>query len=262
MENIFLPSKIELQEGQNPNEGILIVEPLYHGYGTTIGNTLRRVLLSSLVGAAVTSVKIKGITHEFSAIPGIHEDVLELVLNLKQLRLKLFTDEPVVLKLVKKGIGDVLAEDISKNSDVQIINPDLKIATITDKSITLDMELIVEKGRGFDPTENRDKSKLSVGSIAIDAIYTPIKDVGYKVELTRVGQITNYDKLILNIETDGTISPQEALNIAAKILIDHYSLVIKEVPIVQAKISDQGEKKAKIKTAKKTAKKTSKKSKK
>ncbi len=261
MENIFLPSKIELQEGQNPNEGILIVEPLYHGYGTTLGNTLRRVLLSSLIGAAVTSVKIKGITHEFSTIPGIYEDVLELVLNLKQLRLKLFTDEPVVLKLTKRGIGDVLAKDIAKNSDVEIINPELKIATITDKNTSLDMELIVEKGRGFDPTENRDKSKLSVGSIAIDAIYSPIKDVGFRVDYTRVGQITNYDKLILNLETDGTMSPQETLNIAAKILIDHFSLVIKDVPIVEKK-EVEGEKKTKAKTPKKTAKKTVKKSKK
>lgn len=264
MENIFLPSKIELKEGENPNEGILIIEPLYHGYGTTLGNALRRVLLSSLVGGAVTSVKIKGVSHEFSAIPGIYEDVLEIVLNLKELRLKIFSDEPVVLKLVKKGTGDVLAKDITKNSAVEIINPDLKIATVTDKNFNLDMELTVQKGRGFEPTENRDRQNLPVGTIAIDAIYTPIKDVGYKVEYTRVGQITNYDKLTLNLETDGTISPQEALNTAAKILIDHFALLIKEVPIKETKTEMEiEEKKEKAKTkAKKTAKKTIKKSKK
>jgi len=262
MENIFLPSKIELKEGENPNEGILIIEPLYHGYGTTIGNALRRVLLSSLVGAAVTSVKIKGVAHEFSAISGVYEDILEIVLNLKQLRLKFFSDEPVVLKLVKRGAGDALAKDITKNSAVEIINPDLKIATITDKNFTLDMELTVQKGRGFEPTENRDKQNLPVGTIAIDAIYTPLKDVGYKVEYTRVGQITNYDKLTLNLETDGTISPQEALNVAAKTLIDHFALLIKEVPVKEAKTESITEvKKEKAKT-KKTPKKIAKKSKK
>jgi DNA-directed RNA polymerase subunit alpha len=228
MENIFLPSKIELKKGKNPNEGILIMEPLYHGYGTTIGNALRRVLLSSLPGAAVTSFKIKGVQHEFSSVEGIYEDVLEISLNLKQLRLKLHSDEPVVLRLTKKVEGEVLAKDIAKDANVEIINQDLKIATITDKKMELDMEIIVEKGRGFDPTENRDKEKLPVGYIAIDAIYTPIKDIGYKVEYTRVGQITNYDKLTLNLETDGTITPEETINYGTKILIDHFSLLYKE----------------------------------
>jgi DNA-directed RNA polymerase subunit alpha len=259
MENIFLPSKIELTKGANDNEGSLTIEPLYHGYGTTLGNALRRVLLSSLPGAAVTAFKIKGVQHEFTAINGIQEDVLEISLNLKQLRLKVFSDEPVVLKLIKRGEGNVLAEDISANSDVEIVNPELKIATITDKKIELDMELIVEKGRGYDPTENRDKEKLSVGYIAIDAIFTPIKDVGYKVENTRVGQITNYDKLTLNLETDGTISPEQAVNYATKLLIDHFNLLYKEeVKIDPERANQESKETIKKKTAKKTNKKTKK----
>jgi len=247
MENIFLPSKIEIKKGKNPNEGILTVEPLYFGYGTTLGNTLRRVLLSSLPGAAVTSFKIKGTQHEFSTIEGIYEDVLEITLNLKQLRLKLHSDEPVTLKLIKKGEGDVLAQDIAKDSNVEIINTDLKIATITDKKKEFEMEITVEKGRGFIPTENRNENeKLPVGTIAIDSIFTPIRDVGYKVENTRVGQITDYDKLIVTIETDGTISPEDAINDSTKILIDHFSLLYKEKPAT------------KTKEVKKTAKKTKK----
>jgi len=257
MENIFLPSKIELKEGKNPNEGTLLIEPLYHGYGTTIGNALRRVLLSSLPGAAVTAVKIKGVQHEFSTVKGIKEDVLEIVLNLKQLRLKLYSEEPVLLKLVKRGPGDALAKDIAKDANVEIINPDLKIATITDKGTELNMEITVEKGRGFEPTENRLKENLPVGTIAIDAIFTPIKDIGFKVEYTRVGQITNYDKLTLNLETDGTITPAAAINYAAKILIDHFSLLFKEEPIIEKSAEKKAEK-TKAKKAKKTAKKVKK----
>ncbi len=258
MDTIFLPSKIDLKKGKTENEAILTLEPLYHGYGITLGNALRRVLLSSLPGAAVTSFKIKGVQHEFSAAKGIYEDILEIMLNLKQLRLKIFTDEPVVLKLTKKKEGEVLAKDITKDANVEIINPDLKIATITDKNTELNMEITVEKGRGFDPTENRDKEKMSVGSIAVDAIFTPIKDIGFKVENTRVGQITNYDKLIMTLETDGTISPDEAINYAAKILIDHFSLLYKE-KMPEAKEKSEETKAAKKKT---TVKKTTKKAKK
>lgn len=258
MENIFLPSKIEISKGKTANEGILIIEPLWHGYGTTLGNALRRVLLSSLPGAAVTSFKIKGVQHEFSAKEGVYEDILEITLNLKKLRLKLFSDEPVTLKLIKKGEGDVLAGDITKDSNVEIVNPELKIATITDKNTTFDMELTVEKGRGFVPTENRDKDNLIVGAISIDSIFTPIVDVGYKVEYTRVGQITNYDKLTLTIETDGTITPEYAINYATKILIDHFSLLYKEDMVADEKpaVSEKGSKKKS--TAKKSTKKTKK----
>ena len=236
MENIFLPTKIELKEGETQNEGILVIEPLFHGYGTTIGNALRRVLLSSLPGAAVTSFKIKGATHEFSTIKGIYEDLLEIVLNLKQLRLKVYSDDPIVLKLIKKGDGDVYAKDIEKDANVEIVNQDLKIATITEKNTELNMEITVQKGMGFEPTENRDKSNLPVGAIAIDSIYTPIVDVGLKMENTRVGQITNYDKLTLTIKTDGTISPEFALNSAVKSLLDHFNLLYKgDMPVEEKK---------------------------
>ncbi|MBN1325906.1 DNA-directed RNA polymerase subunit alpha [Candidatus Falkowbacteria bacterium] len=257
MENLFLPNKIELKKGIDENEGVLVIEPLFHGYGTTIGNALRRVLLSSLPGAAVTSFKIKGATHEFSAVKGVQEDVLQIVLNLKQLRLKMFVDEPVVLKLHKKAEGAVTAADIDKDASVQIINGDLKIATITDKGTELNMEITVEKGLGFDPTENRDKTKLPVGAIAIDAIFTPIKDIGFKVEDTRVGQITNYDKLTMNIKTDGTITPSYAINFAAKLLIDHFSLVTNEqnIPVEMTKEVKTETKKAKKPRATKKTKK-------
>jgi DNA-directed RNA polymerase subunit alpha len=257
MENIFLPSKIELKEGETKNEGILVIEPLFHGYGTTIGNALRRVLLSSLPGAAVTSFKIKGATHEFSTIKGIYEDILEIVLNLKQLRLKVYSDEPVVLKLVKKGDGEVYAKDISRDANVDIINGDLKIATVTDKNTELNMEITVEKGMGFEPTENRNKTELSVGTIAIDAIFTPIADVGFKVENTRVGQITNYDKLTLTVKTDGTISPEHALNSSVKILLDHFNLLYKaDLPAeVRKEAEEPAKKEAKAKKATKKAKK-------
>lgn len=257
MENLFLPNKIELKKGADENEGILVIEPLFHGYGTTIGNALRRVLLSSLPGAAVTSFKIKGTTHEFSAVKGIYEDILQIVLNLKQLRLKMFVDEPVVLKLVKKGEGEVTGADIEANSSVQIFNPDLKIATITDKGAELNMEITVEKGLGFDPTENRDKTKLPVGAIAVDAIFTPIKDIGLKVEDTRVGQITNYDKLTMNIKTDGTITPSFAINFAAKLLIDHFALITNEqnIPVELTKEAKSETKKVKkVKATKKSKK--------
>jgi DNA-directed RNA polymerase subunit alpha len=247
MENIFLPTKIELKEGERENEGILIIEPLFHGYGTTIGNALRRVLLSSLPGAAVTSFKIKGATHEFSTIKGIFEDMLEIVLNLKQLRLKIYSDEPVILKLQKKGEGDVYAKEITRDANVDIINGDLKILTVTDKNIDLNMEITVEKGMGFEPTENRDKANLPVGAIAIDAIFTPIADIGMKVENTRVGQITNFDKLILTIKTDGTLTPAYALNYAVKMLLDHFNLLYKsEMPAEERKQQEDeaGKKKA------------------
>ena len=198
MENILLPSKIEFKEGKEPNTGALIIQPLYKGYGTTIGNVLRRVLLSSLPGAAVTSVKIKGLQQEFSTLDGVAEDGLEILLNLKQLRMKVFSDEPIKLKLKEKGDKKVLAKDIKTTSDVEIVNPDLVIATLTDKKAELDMEITVEKGRGYVPTESRNIESLEIGTLALDALFTPIKNIGFSVENVRVGQITDYDKLTLN----------------------------------------------------------------
>ncbi len=177
MENILLPSTIKFEPGTRANEGVLIVEPCFHGYGTTLGNALRRVLLSSLSGAAVTAVKIKGGTHEFQAIPNVKEDVLEIILNLKGLRLKCFSDEPVKLTLKIKGAQVVTAADIDPNADVEIVNPDMKIATITDDAGVFEVELTVAKGRGYIPTEQRTGEINDIGTIAIDALYSPVRNV-------------------------------------------------------------------------------------
>ena len=208
--------------GANEHESVLTIEPLYHGYGTTIGNALRRVLLASLEGSAVTAMKIRGVQHEFSSIDGVKEDALEVVLNLKRLRLKLHTSEPVVLTLSAKGEGVVTAAAFEKNADVEIINQDLIIATLTSKDSKLNMEVTVERGRGFLPTEERDTSGNDIGTIAIDAIFSPVLSVGIKVENTRVGEITNYDKLIMTILTDGTLSAQESVSSATAIIQNHF----------------------------------------
>ncbi len=226
MQELLLPSKIEITPGETANRATLTISPCFHGYGTTLSNALRRVLLSSLPGAAVTAVKIDGVTHEFDALDGVKEDVLEIVLNLKALRLRLHTDEPMRLILKKKGKGAVKAKDIEANSDVEIANPDLEIATITDDKSTLSMEIFVAKGRGYDTVEERAKEKAELGVIVMDAVYTPVKEVGFKVENVRVGDITNFDKLIMDIETDGTITPEEAVDATVRILLDHFNLIL------------------------------------
>lgn len=220
-----MPNKITIAPGNSKNEGILVVEPCYQGYGTTVGNALRRVLLSSLPGAACYAIKIKGAQHEFTTLKGVKEDVLGIILNIKQLRLKCFSDEPVKLTLKAKGAGAVKAGDIEKNADVEIINKDLHIAELTDKDTPLEMDILVNKGRGYLPVEERDKADLDVGSIAIDSLYSPVVNVGFKVENTRVGEITNYDRLTMTIETDGTITPEEALDQSVKIISDYFSVV-------------------------------------
>jgi len=226
MENILLPSSISFQKGTRSNEGILIIEPCFHGYGTTIGNALRRVLLSSLPGAAVTAVKMKGVNHEFQSVDHVKEDALEIILNLKALRLRMHRDEPITLKLHASGEKVVTAADIEPNAEVEIMNPDLKILTMTDTKSKVDMELTVRRGRGYSSTEERTGEASDLGTIAIDALFSPVRTVGYRVENTRVGEITNYDKLIMNIETDGTINPEEAVTLSAQLLIDHVSLLL------------------------------------
>lgn len=230
MENILLPSSIRFEPGTRPNEGIMVVEPCFHGYGTTLGNALRRVMLSSLPGAAVTAVKVKGVTHEFQAMEGVKEDVLEIILNLKTLRLKLFTEEPVKLTLKASGAKTVTAKDIEGNSDVEIVNPGLKIATLTDAKASIEMEITVGRGRGYKPTEERIKEVHDLGTIAIDSLFSPVRNVGYRVENTRVGEITNYDKLIMSIETDGSVTPEEAVRESAKVLIGHFNLLLGQAP--------------------------------
>jgi len=225
MENIPLPKKINFEKTKEKNLEKLVIEPCYPGYGITLGNALRRVLLSSLPGAAVIAVKIKGVDHEFSSLKNVKEDAVEIILNLKQLRLKVFTDEPVILKLKVKGDKAVKAGDIEKNSDVEIVNTDMTIATITDKNTEIDMEITVQKGRGYLPTEAREKEKPEIGTIPIDATFSPIVNIGMKIENVRVAQATNYERLKLRIETDGTITPEDAANQAARILIDHFNLL-------------------------------------
>lgn len=225
MESIFLPSKMYFTPGATASESILTIEPLHHGYGTTVGNALRRVLLSSLPGAAVIAMKIKGVQHEFSTVPGVKEDVLDIMLNLKKLRMKVHSDEPVVLKLSATKSGSVTASMISANADVEIANPDMHIATITEDGLGLDMEITVAKGRGYVPTEEREHATTEIGVIAIDSLFSPVSNVGFRVENTRVGEITNYDKLIMTITTDGTVTPQEAVEQTTKILLNHFTWI-------------------------------------
>lgn len=225
MENFLLPSKVEFEASTTPHTAQVIITPCYHGYGTTLGNALRRVLLSSLPGSAVEYFKIKGVQHEFSTVEGVKEDVVEIMLNLKQLAVKIFTDEIVTLSISKKGPGPVTAGDIEPNSNVEVINKDLVICNLT-KNRTLEMEITVGRGRGYRPVEEKDRQNYDLGTVLIDSVYTPVKDVGYHVEYTRVGDITNYEKLTLNIETNGTISPREAMEQATQILMDHFTIVL------------------------------------
>lgn len=225
MEQILLPTHIEFENTERENVGKMVVTPCHQGYGTTLGNALRRVLLSSLPGAAVESIKIQGVQHEFSAIDGVHEDVIQIILNTKQIAVRSHSATPVILSVSKKGLGDVLAGDFEKNSDVEIMNPDLKIATITDASKPFNMDITIAQGRGYVSVAEKNTKNLDLGTIAIDSLYTPIRDVGYNVEMTRVGDVTDYEKLTLMIETNGTITPKEAVARSTKILVDHFNLI-------------------------------------
>ncbi len=224
MEQIPLPNQAQVTQLKD-NTYELTLEPLYPGYGVTIGNAMRRVLLSSMPGAAVTGVKIKFVDHEFSTIPNVKEDVIQIILNLKQLRLRSFSQEPIRLSLKKKGEGVVTAGDITVTDQVEISNKDLYLCTLDNKNADFDMELIVEQGRGYVPVEGRENRSTEAGMLAVDAIYTPVKSVYYDVTNVRVGQITNYDKLTLHMETDGTMTGQEAIDIASHILTDHFSMM-------------------------------------
>jgi DNA-directed RNA polymerase subunit alpha len=242
MENIPLPSKIEFLEGKKPNESIISIQPCHPGYGITLGNALRRVLMSSLPGAAVTGFKIKGVSHEFSSLPHIKEDLVEISLNLKQLRLKVFTDEPLRLELKAKGEKKVTAKDFKKSSDAEIINTDLVIATLTDEAAELDMEIIVSRGRGYVATETREKENTEVDLVIIDSIFTPLRNVGIQVENVRVGQMTNYENLLLTVETDGTITPKEALEQATKDLLEHFNFIAQQLEEAAAPVKSKSKK--------------------
>ena len=207
------------------NYGKFDIEPLDPGFGTTLGNTLRRVLLSSLWGAAVTSIQIDGVAHEFTAIPHVKEDVTEVILNLKKLRLKSFTEDPITLLLDVKGPAEVRASHIQPTSDVEIVNPDLYICTLAAKG-HLRMELNVEKGKGYVPAERNKREGQPIGVIPIDSIFSPVEKANFVVEKTRVGQSTDFDRLIIEVWTDGTMSPEEAVSLSAELFTQHLKLFV------------------------------------
>ena len=235
MKDFQIPMRIEAdKETLSPTYGKFSAEAFERGFGTTIGNSLRRVLLSSLTGAAVTTVRIEGVLHEFSTIPGVTEDVTGIILNVKSLRLKLHTDKPKTIRLRKKGPGEAKGSDIVHDADVTILTPDLHIATL-DKEATLDVEMMVKPGRGYVPAERNKEEGLPIGVIAVDSIYSPIKRVNFHVENARVGRVTDYDKLTLEIWTDESITPRDALSTAAGILRDHLDIFIHPEDLGEAK---------------------------
>ena len=241
--SMVLP-KIET-DASSKNYGRYIIGPLESGYGITLGNALRRVLLSSLPGAAVTSIRLSDVHHEFTDIPHVREDMTQIILQLKQLRTKLTGEEPVRLRLGVRGEGTVTAADIQCPPEVEIINPDLYLFTVDNDKARLEMELTVEPGRGYSPADER--GRLPIGELPVDAIFSPVRKCNYEVERARVGQMTNYDKLIMEIWTDGTLRPQESLSKAARILVQHFQLIsgvseeikLEEVPQAASAISQE-----------------------
>ncbi|KKR47489.1 MAG: DNA-directed RNA polymerase subunit alpha [Parcubacteria group bacterium GW2011_GWA1_40_21] len=223
--NIILPSKPKIIQ-EKDSSGVYEIDGFYPGYGHTLGNSLRRIILLSLPGAAITSVKIKGVSHEFSSIDGVKEDVINILLNLKNIRVKMLTDEPQILNLKVKGVKNVKAGDIDAPGQVEILNKDLHIASITDKNTELSIEMRVERGLGYVPKEILQKDRVEIGAIALDASFTPIRRVNYEVENMRVGDRTDFNRLRIFIETDGTISPKEALEISIQIMIKQLKAII------------------------------------
>jgi DNA-directed RNA polymerase subunit alpha len=219
--NLVLP-KIEI-EAISERYGRFVIGPLESGYGVTVGNSLRRVLLSSLPGAAITSVRVDGVSHEFSPIEGAKEDTMTLLLNLKQVRMKMQGEEPVRLRLEVGGEGIVTAADIECPSEVEIVNPELHLITLDSKDSRIEMEMLADRGRGYSPGEER--GELAIGQLPVDAVFSPIRKIAFAVDRVRIGEITDFDQLQLDIWTDGTISPEEALSTAAQILSKHFSLV-------------------------------------
>lgn len=261
MEYTRLSETVKIKKvSEKENEGVFEIEGLYTGYGLTLGNALRRVLLSSLPGAAITQIKIKGVDHEFSTIEGVMEDVVEITLNLKCVRFRFFADEPQILTLKVKGEKKVKAGDIKANAQVEVANPDAHIATLTNKNAELEMEITVEKGLGYVPVEARKIEKLPIKTIALDAIFTPVSKVNFTVENMRVGERTDYNRLKIVIETDGTISPSKAIHKAANILRDHFNKVSaieteEEAETKKVEKASAAEKKEKKKKEKKSKKK-------
>lgn len=240
--------KIETVEiSEDAKYGKFVVEPLERGYGNTLGNSLRRILLSSLPGAAVTSIQIDGVLHEFSTIEGVVEDVASIILNIKKLALKIYSDDEKVIEIDVKEDGVVTAADITHDSDVEILNPDLYIATLA-KNGHLRMRMYAQRGRGYTPADQNKREDLPIGVIPIDSIYTPVSRVNFQVESTRIGQSADYDKLSLDVWTDGSIGPKEAISLGAKILTEHLNIFVGmtdeagTIPIMVEKEEDQKEK--------------------
>lgn len=230
-------------EDQGDNTATFLIEPLQAGYGNTLGNSLRRVLLSSIRGAAIVAFRIEGATHEFTTVPGVKEDVVDIMLNLKGINLLSHSDEPVELRIEKKGAGAVTAADIKTTADVEVINPEQVICTIDDPKASIVMDIVVEAGRGYRTIEESSESRLHSDMIAIDAMFSPVLRVRYKVDNTRVGQDTNLDKLEMTIETDGSISPREAFEESAAILVNQYtalagSTTVESAPAVGSGVED------------------------
>ncbi|ADH97691.1 DNA-directed RNA polymerase subunit alpha [Salisediminibacterium selenitireducens] len=240
--------KIEAVElSEDGTYGKFVVEPLERGYGTTLGNSLRRILLNSLPGSAVTSVQFNNVLHEFSTIEGVVEDVTTIILNLKKLSLKIFSEEEKTLEIEAQGEGVITARDLTHDSDVEVLNPDLHIATLS-KGAQVQMKVTAKRGRGYVPAEGNNTDDLPIGVIPVDSIFTPVSRVNYQVENTRVGQITNFDKLTLDVWTDGSIRPEEATSLGAKILNEHLNIFVgltdqaQHAEIMVEKEEDQKEK--------------------
>lgn len=242
MEKIGLPKITE--EKISDKQSRFIIEPLYPGYGPTIGNSLRRVLLSSITGAAATSFKIDGVTHEFSSIPHVKEDVIELIMNLKDVNFKSHSDEPVVLELNKKGPGVVVAGDFKPNSNVEVANPEHHLLFLDTKA-DFRMEVVVEKDRGFRPVNMNKEDKNEIGQISIDASFSPVDRVGLEISDIRVGQMTNFDKLILDVTTNGTVLPSYALKEASRVLVDHHNAIMADenfvLEVTKSYVSEEAE---------------------
>jgi len=259
MEYKYLSDSVRIKTiEENDTVGVFSIEGLYRGYGITVGNALRRALLSSLPGAAITRFKIKGVGHEFTTIPGVIEDVVEIGLNLKKVRFAFYADEPQVLTLKIKGDKKITAKDIKGNAQLEIKN-DVHIATLSSKNAELDMELTVEKGLGYQPVEIQKIGRLPIGTVALDAAFSPVQNVNFSVENMRVGERTDYNKVRIEIETDGTISPSSALHKAASVLLDHYGK-ISEVDVKEIKVSKPKAPAKKEATTKTATKKTTPKS--
>jgi len=247
MIEIEKPQIETVEISEDATYGKFVVEPLERGYGTTLGNSLRRILLSSLPGAAVTTVQIDGVLHEFSTIDGVVEDVTTIILNLKKLSLKIYSDEEKTLEIDVQSEGKVTAADIRHDSDVEILNTDLHIATLEEGG-AIRMKLTAKRGRGYVPAEGNKQEEMAIGVIPIDSIYTPVSRVNYQVENTRVGQVTNYDKLTLDVWTNGSIRPEEAVSLGAKILTEHLNIFVgltdqaQQAEIMVEKEEDQKEK--------------------